>query len=98
MIDITASGQFYEFFRDAFYISDSIERDTLKIQILTMLYCPGYWEVKHLFTFKNMFPNVYKVIESIKANDYKQFAITLQSLEQNFNAFDSSAYLVRKTN
>lgn len=81
MIEIATSGKFYEFFRTAFKISDAISREDVKKQVLTMLYCPSYWEIKHLYTFKNIFPNVYKAIESIKADAYQQFAIILQRTE-----------------
>jgi hypothetical protein len=96
LIDITVSGQFYEYFRNAFNISESISRDVLKKQILTMFYCPSYYEIKHLYTFKNLFPNVYKAIQMIKADDYKAFAISLQRAESDLLIKTVASILIEK--
>jgi len=74
-ISIVQSGNFYD------YLRKNISSDLQKKNILTMLYCQTYWDIKHKDKFTELFPTVSKVIDLIKAEDYRNLAIELQSRE-----------------
>lgn len=74
-IEIVQNGKFYD------YLRDNLSSDLRKEDILTMLYCPTYWNLKHKDRFTELFPTVSKIITQIKGTDYKNLAIQLQSRE-----------------
>jgi hypothetical protein len=74
-IEIVSKGKFYD------YLRNSIDNNLSKENVLTLLYCPSHWNVKHKDRFTELFPTVSKTIELLKGTDYKNIAIELQSRE-----------------
>ena len=82
-LDIVTNGKFYSYLRTALEIPDDVDDKDFKQDVLTMLYCPSYWNIKHKQKFDELFPTINQLIQVLKADDYKRLAQELQKMESD---------------
>ncbi|MES2827837.1 MAG: hypothetical protein V4687_06775 [Bacteroidota bacterium] len=80
---LAESGLFYEFLMEK--AGHNGDRTKFKKQFFTDVFFSkvANWSTPIKDAFINAFPTVYKIINELKAKDYKQFAISMQKLEAN---------------
>jgi hypothetical protein len=75
--ELCISGKIYDYLMVLF----KRDREYIKKQFLTLLFCKNHWDFKLKSSFIEHFPNVYKFIEQQKFDDNSQLAIMLQKAE-----------------
>lgn len=80
--ELTSQGLFYEYLMNEFDIAE--DRSTFKVRFFSKVF---FSEEKPYFInserqqFKELFPNVYKIVAYYKREDYRNLAIALQKVE-----------------
>jgi hypothetical protein len=82
-IQLTSTGTFYEYMMNHLG-TEAGKRRAFKIKFFASLFfCQNHHAARTTAgkAFKNIFPNVYTLIHELKADDYRQLAITMQRRE-----------------
>lgn len=77
-VEEVRTGKFYEEFMR---LTNSTDRGETKRQALICMYSANSVKTKTKTIFKKNYPNVFKMFECLKKDNYKQFPILLQQIE-----------------